>query len=188
MPPAFQPQPETITLEQYEALPEEKRTEVFDGIVYDMASPSQIHQRILLKLSSVLDSYMERKKGSCVVIPSPFDVVLSEKPLILVQPDIMIVCDKDKLDEQRCNGAPDFIIEIVSPSNASDDYIKKAYYYKNYGVREYWIVDPKRKTITVNYFEGNIVSVQYLFDSTIKVNIYNDLYINFSEIADLLDI
>ncbi len=85
MPPAFQPQPETITLEQYEALPEEKRTEVFDGIVYDMASPSQIHQRILLKLSSVLDSYMERKKGSCVVIPSPFDVVLSEKPLILVQ-------------------------------------------------------------------------------------------------------
>ena len=98
----------------------------------------------------------------------------------------MIVCDKDKLDEQRCNGAPDFIIEIVSPSNPSDDYIKKAYYYKNYGVREYWIVDPKRKTITVNYFEGNIVSVQYLFDSTIKVNIYNDLYINFSEIADLL--
>ena len=70
----------------------------------------------------------------------------------------------------------------------SDDYIKKAYYYENYGVREYWIVDPKRKTITVNYFEGNIVSVQYLFDSTIKVNIYNDLYINFSEIADLLDI
>lgn len=188
MPPAFQPQPETITLEQYEALPEEKRTEVFDGIVYDMASPSQIHQRILLKLSSVLDSYMERKKGSCVVIPSPFDVVLSEKPLILVQPDIMIVCDKEKLDEQRCNGAPDFIIEIVSPSNPSDDYIKKAYYYKNYGVREYWIVDPERKTVTVNYFEKNKVSIQLSFESAVKVNIYDDLYINFTDICRRLGI
>lgn len=100
----------------------------------------------------------------------------------------MVVCDKDKLDDKRCNGAPDFIIEIVSPSNPSDDYIRKLYYYQNYGVREYWIVDPKRKTITVNYFESNIVSVQYPFDSVIKVNIYDDLLINFSEISKLLDI
>lgn len=113
---------------------------------------------------------------------------LSDTPLIIVQPDIMVVCDKDKLDDKRCNGAPDFIIEIVSPSNPSDDYIRKLYYYQNYGVREYWIVDPKRKTITVNYFESNIVSVQYPFDSVIKVNIYDDLLINFSEISKLLDI
>ena len=99
----------------------------------------------------------------------------------------MIVCAKDKLDGNRCNGAPDFIIEIVSPGNPADDYIRKLYYYKNSGVRECWIVDPKRKTFTVNYFQGNIVSVQYPFYSTIKVNIYDDLYINFSDIADLLD-
>ena len=102
-----------------------------------------------------------------------------------VQPDIMIICDKDKLDQKRCNGAPDFIIEIVSPSTSSDDYIRKLYYYKTYGVREYWIVDPKRKLVTVNYFEGNLVSVQYSFDSVIKVNIYDDLFINFAEIAEL---
>ena len=188
MPPALQPQPTTITLEQYEALPENRRVEVFDGIVYDMASPSQIHQRMLLKISAMLDSYIERKKGSCLVIPSPFDVILSEKPLTIVQPDIMIVCDKNKLDENRCNGAPDFVIEIVSPSNPSDDYIKKAYYYKNYGVREYWIVDPRRRAVSVNFFEKDILNIPYSFESVIKVNIYDDLIIDFSDISKQLDI
>lgn len=113
---------------------------------------------------------------------------LADNPLTIVQPDIMIVCDKDKLDGKRCNGAPDFIIEIISPSNPADDYIRKLYYYKNAGVREYWIVDPRRKIVTVNYFEANILNNQYSFDSTIKVNIYEDLYINFPDIAGLLNI
>ena len=188
MPPVLQPQPETITLEQYESLPDEQRVEVFDGIAYDIASPSQIHQSISMQLSTIINNYILRKKGPCSIFSAQFDVKLSDTPLIMVQPDIMVVCDKDKLDEKRCNGAPDFIIEIVSPNNPSDDYIRKLYYYKNYGVREYWIVDPRRKIITVNYFESNIVSVQYPFDSTIKVNIYDDLLINFSDIADLLNI
>ncbi len=136
-----------------------------------MASPSQIHQSILLELSTLLNTFIKSKKGSCSVFPAPFDVKLSDHPLTIVQPDIMIVCDKDKLDGKRYNDAPDFIIEIVSPGNPVDDYVHKLYYYKNYSVREYWIVDPKRKTITVNYFEGNLVSVQYPFDSIIKVNI-----------------
>lgn len=188
MPPALQPQPETITLEQYEALPEEKRVEVFDGIVYDMASPSQIHQSISMQLSTIINNYLLRRKGPCSIFSAPFDVKLSDKPLTIVQPDIMVICDKSKLDGKRCNGAPDFIIEIVSPNNPADDYIRKLYYYKNYGVREYWIVDPKRKTITVNYFEGNIVSVQYPFDSIVKVNIYDDLLISFPEISDMLNL
>ena len=184
--PALQPQ--FITLEQYEALPQDKRVEVFDGMIYDMASPSQIHQAVSMQLSTIINNYILQRNGSCSIFSAPFDVKLSEHPLIIVQPDILVICDKNKLDEKRCNGAPDFIIEIVSPDNASDDYIRKLYYYKNYGVREYWIVDPKRKTITVNYFEGDIVSVQYSFDSTIKVNIYEDLFINFSEISQLLNI
>ena len=188
MPPALQPQPEPITLEQYETLPEEKRVEVFEGIVYDMASPSQIHQTLSMELSNIIYNYIKSKKGTCQVFTAPFDVKLCDKPLTIVQPDIMIICDKNKLDGKRCNGAPDFIIEIVSPGNLSDDYIRKAYYYKNAGVREYWIVDPRRKIVTVNYFENNIVSVQYSFDSIIRVNIYGDLYINFSDIADLLNI
>lgn len=186
--PALQPQPEIITLEQYEALPEDKRVEVFDGVVYDMASPSQEHQIISMELSTVLNTYIKVKKGSCRVFHAPFDVKLSDQPLTIVQPDLMIICDKDKLDGKRCNGAPDFVIEIVSPDNPADDYIRKLYYYKNAGVREYWIVDPRRKTVTVNYFEGNILNIQYSFDSVIKVNIYEDLLINFSEIADMLNI
>jgi Uncharacterized protein conserved in cyanobacteria len=186
--PALQPQPEITTLEQYEALPENIRAEVYDGQIYYMASPSQIHQSILLELSTLINAYIKSKKGECKVFPAPFDVKLSDRPLTIVQPDIMIVCDKDKLDGKRCNGAPDFIIEIISPGNPADDYIRKLYYYKNFGVREYWIVDPRRKTITVNYFEGNMLNIQYSFDSTIKVNIYDDLLINFSDIAELLNI
>jgi len=175
------------TLEEYEKLPEDVRAEVFEGQIQYMASPSQIHQTILLELSSTLNTYVKGKKGDCKVFPAPFDVKLNDKPLTVLQPDIMIICDQDKLDGKRCNGAPDFIIEIVSPGNSSDDYIKKLYYYKNYGVREYWIVDPNRRSVTVNYFEGDIVSIPYTFNSTIKVNIYNDLYIDFKEIEQLLN-
>lgn len=185
---ALQPQEELITLEQYETFPENRRVEVFDGIVYDMASPSQIHQTISMELSNIIYNFIKSKKGSCQLFSAPFDVKLSDKPLTIVQPDIMVICDKDKLDGKRCNGAPDFIIEIVSPGNPADDYIRKLYYYKTAGVREYWIVDPRRKTVTVNFFENNILSVQYTFDSIIKVNIYDDLFINFSEIADTLNI
>ena len=186
--PVLQSKPQMITLEQYEALPEDARAEVFDGQIYYMASPSQDHQTISMELSTMLNTYLKSKHGSCRVFHAPFDVKLQDTPLTIVQPDLMIVCDKDKLDGKRCNGAPDFIIEIISPSNPADDYIRKLYYYKNAGVREYWIVDPRRKTVTVNYFDGNMLNIQYSFDSTIKVNIYDDLFINFSEIADMLNV
>lgn len=187
MPPALHLQPEIITLEQYEALPENRRVEVFENTAYDMASPSQEHQIISMELSTILNTYLKSKNGPCRVFHAPFDVKLNDTPLIIVQPDLMIVCNKDKLDGKRCNGAPDFIIEIVSPGNPADDYIRKLYYYKNAGVREYWIVDPRRKTVTVNYFEGNMLNIQYSFDATIKVNIFEDLLIRFADIADLLN-
>lgn len=186
--PAVQPQPFITTMEEYEALPGDTRAEVFDGQISYMSSPSQSHQTILTELLVSIRNYLRRKGGECQVFPAPFDVKLSGRPLTIVQPDLMIVCDKDKLDGKRCNGAPDFIIEIVSPGNPSDDYIRKLYYYKNAGVREYWIVDPRRKTVTVDYFEKNMLNIQYTFDSTIKVNIYDDLLISFSDIAELLSI
>ena len=184
--PAIQYSQELMDLRQYESMPEEQRMEVFDGIAYNMASPSQLHQSILTELLVSLRNYIRKNNGGCSVFPSPFDVKLNDSPLTIVQPDLMIVCDRDKLDGKRCNGAPDFIIEIVSPGNPSDDYIRKLYYYKNYGVREYWIVDPQRKTVTVNYFENDLLNVPYTFHSVIKVNIYKDLYIDFSEIVKTL--
>mgnify|MGYP003168593995 CR=1 FL=1 len=108
----------------------------------------------------------------------PFDVKLNDSPLTIVQPDLL---------GKRCNGAPDFIIEIISPGNPADDYIRKLYYYKNADVREYWIVDPHRRTVPVNFFEQDILNIQYFFEATIKVNIYDGLYIDFSEIDVLLN-
>ena len=186
--PALKQQSDSISLEQYEALPENIRAEVFDGQIYYMASPSQLHQTILTELLVSIHDHLRKGDGKCQVFPAPFDVKLAAKPLTIVQPDILIVCDKEKLDGKRCNGAPDLIIEIVSPSSPADDYIRKLYYYKNAGVREYWIVDPRRKMVTVNYFEGNMLNIQYSFDSTVKVCIFDDLLIDFSDIADLLDI
>ncbi len=183
MPPALQSPSEIITLEQYEALPENKRVEVFEGVIYNMASPSEIHQTISTELTTILNIYIKSKKGSCKVFHAPFDVKLDDNPLTIVQPDLMIVCDKDKLDGKRCNGAPDFIIEIVSSSNPSDDYIRKLYYYKNYGVREYWIVDPRCQKVIVYYLNQTDFEMKiYTFQDNIKVNIYDDLYIDFSQV------
>lgn len=174
------------TLAEYEALPKDTRAEVFDGQIYYMSSPSQVHQTLVLELSTLINAYVKANKGGCKVFPAPFDVKLCDSPLTIVQPDIMVICDKNKLDGNRCNGAPDFIIEIVSPGNPADDYIRKLYYYKNYGVREYWIVDPARRSVAVHYFEGNILNVPYTFNSVIKVNIYDDLYINFAELENVI--
>ena len=182
--PALQSQLELITLEQYEALPEDKRAEVFDGVIYDMARPSQIHQTILTELLVIIRNYIKSKNGSCSVFPAPFDVKLSDKPLTIVQPDIMVICDKDKLDGKRCNGAPDFIIEIVSPSSRRMDYYKKCALYAESGVREYWIVDPAKEKVVVYCYENDSDPCLYSFDADVPVGIYPGLTIR---IRDLLN-
>lgn len=103
MPPALQPQPEITTLEQYADLPEDRRVEVFDGVIYDMSSPSQIHQALSMELSNIIYNYIKKRKGTCQAFHAPFDVKLSDKPLTIVQPDIMVICNKDKFPRDfRC--------------------------------------------------------------------------------------
>ena len=179
-------QPTTITIKDYEAYPEDERTEVYEGVPFAMAAPSVLHQELSGELYYQLKDYIRKRNGNCKVFHAPFDVKLSDDLLTIVQPDISIVCDPNKLDKKRCNGAPDFIIEIVSSSNASDDYIRKTYYYKEYGVKEYWIVDPLKEYVTVFHFDNDSSPEYYTFDDKIKVGIYEDLYIDFAPLKELL--
>lgn len=179
-------QPTILTIDDYEAYPDDQRIEVFEGIPYAMASPSIVHQRLSSRLSYLFNDYIFKKSGTCEVFTAPCDVKLSDDLLTIVQPDVMIVCNPDKLDKNRCNGAPDFVVEIVSPNNPSDDYIRKLYYYKNFGVKEYWIVDPQRQIVTVYNFEKEIFNDRFTFDDKVYVGIYEDLVIDFSTLKDFL--
>ena len=171
------------TEEDYYNLPENVRAELIEGkLIYNQAAPSRIHQAILMELSGTIRDYLKSKSGPCRVYPAPFAVKLMENRKTIVEPDISVICDKSKLTDRGCTGAPDWIIEIVSPSNSSHDYVKKLNLYANIGVREYWIVNPMKKNIYVYYFEENqFETMVYTFQNKVKVNIYEDFYIDFSD-------
>lgn len=99
-----------------------------------------------------------------------------------MEPDISVICNLDKLDEKGCNGAPDWVVEIVSPSSHRMDYFIKLFKYRSAGVREYWIVDPDKNRITVWCFDEENTE-EYTFSDTVAVNIYNDFLIDFSAIS-----
>lgn len=168
---------ETMTLEEYEALPEEDRVEIINGFVYAMSSPTVRHQRISMKLSTDIYRYIDSKKGHCEVFSAPFDVKLKDKPLTIVQPDIVIVCDPKKTENgKRCEGAPDWVIEIVSPSSREHDYLTKLSLYKEAAVREFWIVDPDQEQVITYMLEEERFEVKiYHFGDEILVGIYEDL-------------
>lgn len=172
------------TEDDYYNLPEDVRAELIDGIlVYNQAAPSRIHQAILMELSGTIRDYIRAKGGSCHVYPTPFAVKLKEDEKTIVEPDISVICDADKLTDRGCSGAPDWIIEIVSPSNPSHDYIKKLELYADAGVREYWIVDPGKGRIFVYHLEEEKFELaSYTFQDKIKISIFEDLYIDFAEL------
>lgn len=163
-------------------LPEGQRAELIDGQIYDMAPPSRIHQQLVSGLHYKIRDYIEKNHGSCEVYPAPFAVFLNADDRNYVEPDISVICDKDKLDDKGCNGAPDWIIEIVSPSTQRVDYGVKLFKYRAAGVREYWIVNPMKQTVQVYSFEGNEDSAQYSFTDNIPVYIYEGLIITPSEL------
>ncbi|MFZ5626683.1 MAG: Uma2 family endonuclease [Bacillota bacterium] len=141
--------------QDYLKLPEGERWEIIDGQAYAMvAAPSRRHQQIVLELASTIHSYL-KQKGNCQVYVAPFDVRLidagetEQNCCNVVQPDISVICDCTKLDDKGCLGAPDWIIEVVSPSHASHDYVRKLNLYERFGVREYWIVNPDSRHILV---------------------------------------
>lgn len=172
------------TEEDYYNLPENVRAELIDGQIYYMAAPSRIHQKILNAVNNTIFNYIRSKGGPCEVYPAPFAVKLfSEDDRNVVEPDISVICDPDKLTDRGCTGAPDWIVEIISPTTASHDYIRKLNLYADAGVKEYWIVNPIDQSVWVYFLEQDKFKVTaYTFQDKINVNIYDDLWIDFTEL------
>ncbi len=167
------------TVKDIEALPEGKRAELIDGRMYEMASPGRIHQRLLTAMVRVIANYIEDGDGSCEVYAAPFAVYINNDEYNYVEPDIVVICSEDRLDEKGCHGAPDWAIEIVSPGSVKMDRKIKLFKYRTAGVREYWIVDPGERTVDVYLFAGNEEKT-YTFQETVPVGIYEDFAIDFS--------
>ena len=167
------------TIEDIYALPDGERAELIDGQIYYMSPPNRIHQKIVMMLSQSIANYIDRKGGPCEVYPAPFAVFLNEDDTNYVEPDISVICDKDKLNDKGCNGAPDWVIEIVSPGSRRMDCSTKLFTYRSAGVRDYWIVDPDKNRITVWNFEKDNTE-EFRFSDSVPSNIYDDLSIDFS--------
>lgn len=171
----------TYTIDDIFSLPEGERAELIDGQFYNMAPPGTIHQKLVMEISATIRNYIKEKSGNCEIFPAPFAVFIKKDNINYVEPDISVICDKDKISQRGCEGAPDFVIEIVSPGSRKMDYSIKNMIYSDAGVREYWIVDPAKGRTTVYRYEEDVAPMIFSFDDEVAVGIYKDLKICISD-------
>ena len=169
------------TIEDIYNLPDGERAELIDGELYMMAAPGTNHQRLVKEFTYLIEDYIRHNNGDCEVFPAPFAVFLNANNEIYLEPDISVICDKNKLTDDGCKGAPDWIIEIVSLSSRAMDYNKKLLKYGTAGVREYWIIDSMKQLILVYNFEHDTFE-QYSFSDKVKAGIYENFEIDFAGI------
>lgn len=169
------------------ALPEGERAELIDGEMFMMAAPSTSHQEGLAWLSYQILDYIRTNNGKCRVVPAPFGVFIKKDNKNYLEPDISVICERDKLDDKGCHGAPDWVIEIVSPSSKDMDYRRKLFVYREAGVREYWIVDLLQAVITVYNFENSDEAFLYRFTDKVKSGILDGLIIDFYDLKRYLE-
>ncbi len=178
------------TLEDYLALPEGTRVELIDGVFYDMATPTGLHQRLIFKITKALDDFIEKNGGKCIPLMAPFDVQLFHDNKTCVQPDILVLCDRGQLRSNSLAGAPDLVVEVASPSNWRMDALIKRQKYFEAGVREYWIVFPEDKKILVYRFEEREgrdcpEPAEYTFADKVPVGIWDGAcQVDFAEIYE----
>ena len=179
------------TYADYLTYPDDERWEIIGGVPYMQSAPTPIHQEILMELSKQIAVYLTGK--TCKICPTPFCVRLpqggyeeNEKDVKnIVEPDISIICDKSKIDDKGCYGAPDMIIEIISPSSIKRDRFIKFNLYEKAGVKEYWIVEPDQKLVSVFLLQKSerfSRPEMYTDEDSISVSIFPNLIIDFSAV------
>ena len=156
---------------------EEVRAELIRGNLYMLAAPSRRHQYILTQLILKIGGYIQANQGKCQVYPAPFDVRLFADSSTVVQPDLSVICREEILTDKGCDGAPDWVIEIVSEGNSMHDYVTKMMQYQKAGVREYWIVDPTKDKVYVYNFENPSKTEMYSFEEEVPSGVMEELKI-----------
>ncbi len=176
------------TLEDYYALPDDQRVELIDGVFYDMASPRAPHQFAAGEIYRQISTYIMERGGQCIPFVAPLDVQLDCDDKTMLEPDVGILCDRSKLRNGIIFGAPDFLVEVLSPSTRMKDQGVKLMKYLHAGVRECWMIDTERRLVVTYYFEESPRTVIYGFEDSIPVRIYDgDLQINLSGILPWLE-
>lgn len=176
------------TLDDYYALPEERRVELIDGVIYDMTSPMFVHQIIAGEIYGQIREYIQKNKGECVPAISPVDVQLDCDNKTMVQPDVLIICDPDKIRRFGIFGAPDFVLEVLSPATRKKDLTLKLSKYIEAGAREYWIVDPKKKLLLTYDFSEEGLPCIYPLKGKVGLAIYEEkLKIDLEKIAEIIE-
>lgn len=181
-----QPKDNYYTYADYLTWSDDERYELIDGVPYAMVpAPGRTHQEFLMALSNQLYNFLKGKP--CKVYPAPFDVRLAadKEDDTVVQPDITVICDRDKLDKRGCKGVPDMAVEILSPSTARHDRHVKFQLYQRFGVREYWVVDPETKTVQTHLLkDGKYFTNTYGEEDTAPVGVLEGCEINLKEVFE----
>lgn len=172
------------TLDDYYAWPEDQRIELIDGVIYEMLAPTFIHQRFAFHFAYLVQTYIEKKKGKCIPMVSPVDVKLDCDNRTMVQPDVLILCDRSKIRKWGIEGAPDFVLEVLSESTRKKDLTIKMKKYINAGVKEYWILDPREKRLYTYDFTDEGIPGVYPLTGEVGLRLYDgDLKIPLDELA-----
>lgn len=173
------------TIADYYALPNDTRAELIDGVILNMSAPTIWHQNVVGNMFITISAHIKSNKGLCKAIISPVDVQLDMDDKTMLQPDLIVVCDRDKIKEKCVYGAPDFILEVTSKSTRSRDFMLKLSKYKNAGVREYWIIDETSQSVYVYYDldKDDFDFRKFSFEDTIPVGMYDNLIIDMKEIV-----
>ena len=175
------------TIEDYYQLPEDVRAELIDGFIFIMEAPTTLHQEICVAICSIFRQYIKKKKGLCRSLLSPLDVRLNQDDKTMIQPDVVILCNRDIIQQKVIYGAPDLVAEVLSKSTRMKDRNIKLRKYREAGVREYWMIDPEHKNVMVYLFEEKQISSQrmYGFEEQIPVGIFGgECKVDFAEIYE----